>query len=87
MGFEGTAVGHVPEFGLEIVGSILTLPDIVHDGEGLLLTSHREEFVLGAVDEEHRLGTGDTGDVRIVEPTAQTRQTVGKAAVLRSAVM
>ena len=80
-------VGNVPQLGLQLVAGTLAVPSVVYNLEGLLHASHGEELVLRAVDEEHRLRTGQAGYVRIVQPTAQTRETVGKAAVLRAAVL
>ena len=59
----------------------------MHNGESLLHTSYGEELVLRTVDEEHGLRTCHAGDVWIVHPAAQTREAVGKAAVLRALVV
>ena len=87
LGFDGAAVGDVPKFGFEHVVGTLTLPRGMHDVEGLLNACHWEELILGAIDEEHRLRTGDTGHMGIVEPTAQTWVAVGKATILGAAVL
>ena len=60
------AVGHVPEFRLDVIAGALTLPGVVHDAECLLHTGNGEKLVLRAIDEEHGFGTGDAGDMRIV---------------------
>ena len=59
----------------------------MHDAKGLFYPRHREEFILFAVDEKHGLGTGYAGYMRIVHPAAETREAVGKAAILRSVVL
>jgi len=76
----------VPKFGFKLVVSALTPPCVVHGFEGFVHTSYGEELVLRTVDEKHRLGTGNTGDMRVVEPAAQAREAVGKAAILCTTV-
>lgn len=78
---------HVPQFRLDIVASALTVPYIVHLPECLLYTSYREELILPAIDKEHRLRAGYTGNVGIVQPATKTRQTVGKTTILRPAIV
>ena len=84
--FLSTAMGDVPKFGFELVVSALTLPCIVHGFEGFVHTSYGEELVLRAIDEKHRFGTSDTGDMRVVEPATQAREAVGKASILCTTV-
>ena len=87
LGFFVAAVRHVPNLCFQFVVGFLRLPGFVHCLEGLLDTSHGEELVLGAVDEKHGLGTSHTGYMGIVEPAAKAGEAVGKAAILRSAVL
>ena len=63
-------MGDVPELGLQAVGGVLARPGGAHRGIGLLDSGYGEELVLRAADEEHRLGTGNAGHVRIVHPAA-----------------
>ena len=46
LGFEGAAVGHIPQLGFDIAARSLTFPGIVHRLESLLHTGHGEEFIL-----------------------------------------
>ena len=84
--FLSTAMGNVPKFGFELVVSSLTPPCVVHGLEGFLYSGHGEELVLRTIDEKHRLGTGNTGDMRVVEPAAYAWEAVGKAAILGTTV-
>ena len=58
----------------------------MHRIEGFLNASHREEFILRAIDEKHGLWTGYTRHMRIIEPTTQTWETIGETAILRTIV-
>ena len=40
--FLAAAMGHVPQFGLNLITSPLTLPSVVYCAEGLFYTWHRE---------------------------------------------
>ena len=82
LGTQRTVVGHVPQLGLETVVGSLAVPDVTHDGEGFFRACHGEQLVVTAVDEQHGAGAGQRGDVRIVEPAAQSGKAVGESAVL-----
>ena len=64
--------------------SSLTLPNLVHFAESIFYAGHWEELVFRAIDEEHRLRTGERGDVRIVEILPQPRNAIRKTAILLS---
>ena len=75
-------MGHVPEFGFQVVARALTVPNGVHIVVGLLDSRRVEELVLLTVDEVHRFGTGNGRRVRIVQVAFQAWQRVGKTAPL-----
>ena len=56
-----------PKLRIQQIISTLTLPNLVHFGESIFYTRHREELVFYAIDEEHRFRTGEGGDVRFVD--------------------
>jgi hypothetical protein len=76
------AVGYRPNFGFQFIVGSLAAPYIVHLTEGFLYSRYGEELVVLAIDEKHWLGAGHTGYMRIIHPTAETGEAVGKAAVL-----
>ena len=80
--FDATGMGNLPDFCFQTVISLLTLPGVVHDLKSGIHPAHGEEVVLRAVDEEHRFGTGQRGDVRIIQILTQSGKAVGESAVL-----
>ena len=64
-----------PKLRIQQIISSLTLPNLVHFGESIFYTRHREELVFCAIDEEHRLRTGEGSNVGIVEILAKTGDT------------
>ena len=73
-----------PKLRIQQIICSLTLPNLVHFGESIFYTRHREELIFCASDEEHRLRTGEGGDVRIVEILAKTGDAIRKTAILLS---
>ena len=73
-----------PKLRIQQIINSLTLPNLVHFGESILYTRHREELIFCAIDEKHRLRTGEGGDVRIVKILAKTRNAIRKTAILLS---
>ena len=73
-----------PKLRIQQIISPLTLSNLMHFGESIFYTRHREELIFCAIDEEHRLRTGEGGDVRIVEILPQPWDAIRKTAILLS---
>ncbi len=80
-------MGNIPHLRLKVIYGSLTIPHLVHDTKCPVCAIKRKELIFRATYEKHRLRTRKTGYMRIIQPTAKSRETVGKTAILRTRIL
>ena len=80
-------MGNIPHLSLKIIDYSLTIPHFAHDTKRAIYALNREELIFRAIYEKHRFRARKTGYMRIIQPTAKSRETVGKTAILRAGVL